>query len=108
MHLTEHEKTVLIVVGCIVLFGSSLNAVLKSNPKAADFLSDEKWYTAVVNVNRASFEELRKVPYLGEKTARRIVDRRRQKGRFESLDQLKADAGIEPRRYEKIKKYLRI
>jgi len=50
--------------------------------------------SGTVNVNTASIEELQLLPGVGESRARAIVEARRQRGGFKSLDQLVEVKGI--------------
>ncbi len=60
-----------------------------------------------VNVNRADWVVLTLVPGIGEKTARKIVEKREELGgRFERLDQLKEIDGIGEKVLAKLSRYL--
>ena len=61
-----------------------------------------------VNVNHADWAELSLVPGLGGILARRIVEYRRTRGPYRSLDQLEAVRGIGRIRLEQIRPYLTI
>jgi len=60
-----------------------------------------------VNVNEAGVDELAVLPGLGPATARRIVEHRRDHGRFESLDDLLDVPGIGPATLEELRPHLR-
>jgi competence protein ComEA len=60
-----------------------------------------------VNVNEAGVEELAVLPGLGPATARRLVEHRRDHGRFESLDDLLDVPGIGPATLEEMRPHLR-
>ena len=61
----------------------------------------------VVNVNTATEEQLKQLPGVGKKTARRIMVYRKTKGRFKSLDDLDAVKGLGPKTLEKMRLYVR-
>jgi competence protein ComEA len=60
-----------------------------------------------VNVNTATIEELTALPGIGEKRAQAIVEARKQKGGFKSVDELTEVKGIGPANLEKLRPYLR-
>ena len=105
-HLTPQERKVLIALGLIFLCGSTLDFVFKKNQRLYE--SDSVRFARQVNVNRASLEELMRVPYIGEKTARKILSYRKEHGAFKDLQQIKMMQGIYPNSFEKMKCYLKI
>lgn len=56
-----------------------------------------------VNINKATIEDLRKIPGIGEKRAQEILDARDTKGGFKSIDDLLTISGIGQKTLEKIK-----
>lgn len=56
-----------------------------------------------VNINKATIEDLRKIPGIGEKRAQEILDARDSKGGFKSIDDLLTISGIGQKTLEKIK-----
>jgi competence protein ComEA len=52
---------------------------------------------APVNINTASEADLQRLPRIGPKTARRIVEYRARNGRFATLDDLALVSGIGPK-----------
>lgn len=60
-----------------------------------------------VNVNDAGVDELAVLPGLGPALAARIVEHRRDHGRFESLDDLLHVPGIGPATLEEMRPHLR-
>lgn len=62
---------------------------------------------ASVNVNTATLDELTALPGIGEKRAQAIIDTRKQKGGFKSVDELTEVKGIGPANLEKLRPYLR-
>jgi len=59
-----------------------------------------------VNLNKATLEELIKVPGIGEATAKRILEYREKVGGFKSLEELKNIKGIGDKKLELLKNYL--
>ena len=60
------------------------------------------------DLNRADRSELEQIPGVGAKLAQSIVDHRGEKGRFQSLDQLRDVKGVGPAIYDKARPYLRV
>lgn len=63
---------------------------------------------AAVNVNTATAEELTALPGIGEKRAQAILETRKEKGGFKSVDELMEVKGIGPANLEKLRPYLRV
>ena len=61
-----------------------------------------------INVNQASASELERVPGLGPKLSRRIVEFREANGAFQKLEDLIKVQGIGPKSLEKIDDYLTV
>src|SRR4051794_8667836 len=60
-----------------------------------------------VQLNRATAEELQRVPGIGPKTSQRILDERR-KAPFKSVDELRRVSGIGQKTLEKLRPYLTV
>jgi competence ComEA-like helix-hairpin-helix protein len=61
-----------------------------------------------VDVNRATAEELRRLPGLGPVLAARIVEARETQGRFERVDDLRRVRGIGPATLERLRPLLTV
>jgi len=59
-----------------------------------------------VNINTAGLEELQRLPGVGPTTAERILEYRREHGKFESVDELDEVKGIGPKKLEKLKPFV--
>ena len=68
--------------------------LLAAEAKSASSSRAEAALTGMVNVNTASLEELQLLPGVGESRARSILELRKQRGGFKSLDQLVEVKGI--------------
>lgn len=62
----------------------------------------------VVNVNTASVEELQLLPGIGESRAHALVELRKRRGGFKSLDELKEVKGIGDASLERMRPYVRL
>jgi competence protein ComEA len=60
----------------------------------------------MVNINTASAEELQKLPGIGEAIATRIVNYRKENGKFGSIEDIKNVSGIGDSKFENIKGYI--
>ena len=56
-----------------------------------------------ININRADEKELDKLPGIGPAMARRIIDYRKEKGAFESTEDLKKVRGIGDAKFDRLK-----
>jgi len=61
-----------------------------------------------ISLNQASIDELQKLPGVGPSTAQKILDFRAQVGGFKSIEQLMDVKGIGPKKFEKMRPYLRL
>lgn len=60
-----------------------------------------------ININTASEEELVKIPGVGIKTAQKIIEFRKKKGRISSLEELLEIEGIGEKKLEKMKDFIK-
>lgn len=60
----------------------------------------------LVNINTATEEQLKKIPGVGDKIAKAIVEARKKVGKFKKLEDLKSVKGIGDKSFEKMKKAL--
>jgi competence ComEA-like helix-hairpin-helix protein len=108
--LTSQEKSV-IVSFCVILFvGAMINIGLQKNLCLLEWLhtSQKKSLVTAININRASVEDLLRVPGIGPKTAEFILQYRQTNKKFTDLEALKKAKGMSPQRYERLIKYLKI
>ena len=108
LYLTKNEKGVLLSLAAIVLCGSVAQAFFKAYPQAAKSMSSEEKFVNKTNVNTASFDELVRVPYIGEVSARAIIKYRREKGKINALREIQSIPYIYPSNYTKMIRYLKL
>ena len=60
-----------------------------------------------ININAATAEDLRRIPGVGESTARKIIEHREEHGPFRRLEDLMQIRGISDKRFRKIRHLIR-
>ncbi len=61
-----------------------------------------------IDINKASLKELEEIPGIGKILAQRIVKYREKYGSFKSIEELKNIKGIGSKKFELLKKYLKV
>ena len=103
--LTYQERKILIIIGAFLLLGA-LVRVSRTN-----FFKEEKEeikadFEKKININQAALEELIAIPSIGEKTAQRILEYRKNQGRIKELNELLNVKGIGQKKLNIIKEYI--
>ena len=62
----------------------------------------------LININDATIQELDTLPGVGEATANKIVNYREEKGKFNSIEEIKNVNGIGDKKYEELKNIISI
>jgi len=122
---TSQEKTVVIILSALFMLGMAVKAakehfdtdtdqitLIGTNEYVVDFYAglDKKdiEFAGKVDINTAGIEELRSLPRIGEKTAEKIINKRNELGRFNSVEDLMLVPGIGSKTLEKLLPYIRI
>ena len=92
--------------------GSENLTLIGTNDKIVDYYAglDEKdiEFAGMVEINSAGIEELMSLPGIGEKTADKIIIKRNELGRFNSIEDIMLVPGIGSKTLEKISSHIRI
>ncbi|MGI6608817.1 MAG: ComEA family DNA-binding protein [Erysipelotrichaceae bacterium] len=83
----------------------NLNMLLKNKDV---IVFDIKEDVEKISINSASLQQLIEIPYVGEKTALLIIEYRSKNGGFKSLEEIMEIRGIGPKKFEKMKDYIRL
>ena len=59
-----------------------------------------------ININTANETELKKIPGIGETIATRIIEYRKENGKFNTIEDIKKVSGIGTSKYNNIKNYI--
>lgn len=78
----------------------------KENDDAVTAEASAEPENKIVNINTDSVEELEKLDGIGEKTAERIINYRRQNGDFEVIEDIMRVNGIGKKKFEAIKDFI--
>ena len=62
----------------------------------------------IVNINTATQTELESLPGIGPSLALKIINYRKENGKFSSVEEIKNVSGIGERKFEELKKYINI
>jgi len=109
-YFTSAERRVIITIVIVVALSALVGTVIKKFPFLRDLtnlLESQELYPRI-DVNKASYEQLLDLPYVGEKTARAIVEYRKNIGRFNSIDDLASVKGVSSGNLPKFKMYLKV
>ncbi len=108
LNLTRQERQILLFVGAVVLSGIIISFLRKIYPRSRIIspqiqpsITDKK-----ANPNKASLEELIRLPEIGPVLAQNILEYRNASGPFNSLDDLGKVKGLGPKKLERLKDYL--
>lgn len=103
--LTPQERRALIFFSGTLLAGSLIDLCVRSSDRGRMILRVQENF-GKTDLNLAGYRELVGISGLGEKLALKILEYRRENGKFASLDELRKIKGINGLRFEKLKKLL--
>ena len=106
-HRTEMKRALGVLVVAVFFFGGlsmiAAEKVLAAQPKATLQLQGAAQPAVMVNVNKATIEELVKVRGIGPVMAKRIVEHRDKNGAFKSIEDLTQVQGIGGNKLQRFK-----
>lgn len=76
------------------------------NATTVDTKSGSAFKVSNVNINTATQTELETLPGIGPSLALKIINYRKENGKFKSIEELKNVSGIGDNKYDEIKKYI--
>ena len=76
------------------------------NIMTADTKNESAFKVSNVNINTATQTELETLPGIGPSLALKIINYRKENGKFKSIEELKNVSGIGDNKYDEIKKYI--
>jgi competence ComEA-like helix-hairpin-helix protein len=96
------------IILCCAAAASSSACVKLPRPAraAASQVSTSAEVSATVSINRASREELEKLPGIGPALAARIVEQRERYGPFRRAEHIMLVRGISERRFRQLRPYI--
>jgi comEA protein len=107
MDRTEMKRALRVLAIATFFFGGlstiTVGKVLAAQPKATLQLQGQMQPAVMVNVNKATPEELVKVRGIGPVMAKRIIEHRDKNGAFKSIDDLTQVQGIGGNKLQRIK-----
>lgn len=87
-------RVLIFVVMVAFLFSSFLSLQAQTGSKTS---------AKKININMASAEELQRLPRIGPRVAQRIVDFRKEHGRFKRIEEIMKVKGIGEKTFKRIK-----
>ena len=103
--LTAEERKLILFLAGVLLLGIGINFLAKRYASIRPVFSAPR-NLAKVDLNFADKDLLTGVPGIGDKLALRILERRRQKNGFSSIEELKDIKGIGDSKFERLVEYL--
>jgi len=106
----------------LVLLGGLMGWLFVTGLSTGSYQATEEWHqqsrqerppvqaarVVPVDINHGSLEELQTLPGIGPVLAERIVQYRREHGRFVSMAEVKQVRGIGAKRFERLRPYVRV
>ncbi len=88
--------------------GDGANEVSNTKESQKENNSPKERNTVIVNINTATQTELETLPGIGPSIALKIINYRKENGKFNSIEEIKNINGIGDNKFESIKKYIKV
>lgn len=88
--------------------GDANNLNTDSNSSGTSSNTKRERTSSIVNINTATQTELETLPGIGPSTALKIINYRKENGKFSSIEDLKNVNGIGDNKFEALKKYITV
>ena len=88
--------------------GDANNLNIDSNSSGTSYNTKRERTSSIVNINTATQTELETLPGIGPSTALKIINYRKENGKFSSIEDLKNVNGIGDNKFEALKKYITV
>ena len=107
--VTENANLVEINRAELVIDGQKI-VIPSKTPEEGDSNggTDEDFSDGRININTADASELEEITGVGEVTAQKIIDYRKENGSFKTVEDLKQVSGIGDKTFEKLKKEIKV
>ena len=109
-NFTKQEQKAIIFISSLLLLGLFLRQFIKPSYKTLiNKFQKENKQTKIdfkLDINQAKFEDLIKLPGIGESIANRIISYRDENGGFNSLEELTNVKGIAEKKIKQIEKFI--
>ena len=96
-------KLISLIIFCCLFVCCGQKDAKQSLPEKTQTISD-----SAIDINTASIEELEKLPQIGAKRARKIVEHRAEFGKFRKPEHLMLVRGISDRRFRELKNLIKV